>query len=447
MAGENTYAVLDSLFKTKYADKLENAIPELTYVQSRVPFYDSKKLGATYKQPVILGREHGVTRIKKGDGVITLASPSATTIKTAEAEGYQLIMRGQLEYGPLFASQNKEAAFENSFGVLIANLLDSARHTLEIEMIHGQSIEGIGKLDSTHTTNSTTLKIDPAHWAPGIFNGMEGRKIVIYTAGATYTWQSIATIDAVDPDASPPTLTVTYNTTADSLAGDYIFLFGDFGQSGAGIDAAGTIDIKTDRSKWKTGAGLDAIATNGSGGNNPASIYTISGSTYQLFRSVIQSAGSLDLSFDTLLRGWAKIAVKGATGEYMTLVSPLTFANLMADQGALRRYDKADSPARYEVGAKSIVFYTQAGSMEVLGHSLVKQGQTFSFAPRLFKRVGTTDITFDTAKMDGISSNLSQFFLPVSDKNAVEMRCYSEQQLFTAYPSRLLKVKDIVNTT
>ena len=442
MAAANTYTELDGLFRDRFGDKLENAIPDLTFFQQMVPFKEDKALGDEYKQPVILGREHGITRIKRGDGLVTLRAPVAGQIKEARTFGYEYVLRGQIDYSSIFSAENKAKAFDDSVGVMVGNLLDSGRHYLEIDLMWGQSLDGIGKLDSTQVQNSTTLKIDVAHWGPGIWNGMEGASIQIWTPGATLTFKSQATIVSIDPDAAVPTITVAYTTAAACDAGDVIYV-----ENARNLPGVAPVNgAANDRTLWKILTGLDAIVMNGNGSNNPVSLYEINASTHQVWRAVNYDALGVDLSFDTLLKVFSRVTVKGGNGEYIVFVSPLTFANLMSDQGALRRYDKADSPAKYVVGAKDITFYTQAGSMMIIGHPLEKQGFAHGFPKRHFKRVGATDLTFDTQKMPKIDQRVSQFFLPIPDKNGVEIRCYSNQQLFTERPGHCFRVHNIVNS-
>ena len=456
MAVANTFTELDGLFKVRYPDALENAIPELTYLQQMAAFKADKRLGDVFRQPVILQREHGFTKLQRADGLVTLVAPVAGQIKPAEVKGYQNIGRAQVEYSTIFSSQDKMAAFDNSVGVVVNNLLDSARHLLESQLMWGQSNKGYAKLDTTHTAAQPILKVDPNHFAAGLWNGMEGASLVFYTDAAPMVQRvggagsDRGTIASVDPDAAIPTITLVGASGTDYpndiAAGDLVFLAGDTHTLTNPATDIASFNRTTDRSNWSVMVGLDAIMTSGLGSPDPATLFNISSTSYQLWKSVNVDCGGLDLSFDVLLRAFARVSSKGGTGEYCVFVSPLTFANLMSDQGALRRYEKADSPTKYEVGAKDITFYTQTGSMKVIGHPLEKQGFAHGFPIRKLKRIGTTDITFDSAKMEGVSGNLSQFFFQIPDKNGVEVRCYSEQSLFTDSPGRCFRIYNIINS-
>lgn len=56
MAGENKFGTsLNALFKTKYADKLENLIPDGVKFYNDIKFNQKEKLGGMFSQSVVLG--------------------------------------------------------------------------------------------------------------------------------------------------------------------------------------------------------------------------------------------------------------------------------------------------------------------------------------------------------------------------------------------------------
>src|SRR5687767_12488862 len=108
MAGENTVSTLNGLFKTVYADKLLDLVPDYAILQKKVEFAPAdKQTGAYYAQPVNLTHEHGFTYAGSAGGVTTLSSPVNATMKEAQVYGSELILRAQLSYGALARAASK----------------------------------------------------------------------------------------------------------------------------------------------------------------------------------------------------------------------------------------------------------------------------------------------------------------------------------------------------
>lgn len=60
MAEYNDLATLNGFFKSVYADKLEDLVPEGVKLVKMLPFVKpNKRMGNDYKQPVSLQLEHG----------------------------------------------------------------------------------------------------------------------------------------------------------------------------------------------------------------------------------------------------------------------------------------------------------------------------------------------------------------------------------------------------
>lgn len=96
MAGENTVATLNGLFKEIYADKLKHLIPEGVKLMKKIPFSPRKKeIGNQYHQPVVLGLEHGITYASDSDGAFALDAAVNGVIKDAVVVGSQMMLRSQ----------------------------------------------------------------------------------------------------------------------------------------------------------------------------------------------------------------------------------------------------------------------------------------------------------------------------------------------------------------
>lgn len=417
---------LNGLFKKIYGDKLDNLIPEFTQIQVDIPFKRSKKIGLEFEQPVIIGLEQGFTYARSGAGAFTLNNPAAGKILPAKIRGSQHVLRSQVDYESLFSGEGSPEAFENTMGVVVRNMLESIRRRIEIDFLYGQDVNGIGTIASGGTT--TTWVITTSQWAPGIWAGMEGAALETFAAANPLVTKRVGTayVTSVDLDAKSITVDAAPAASANT---DVITFAGQ--RLGSGDTPTNT---------WNVMVGLHAILT------NTGTLFNIDAATYNLWKGNTQTSGSLDLSMDALLKGDAKRVAKGGSGPLNVYVNPLAWANLMSDQAALRRFDKEDSGSTYEVGAEKILFHSQAGPLAIKSHPCVKEGFAYAIAPRLFKRVGATDVTFDNSRMVGVSAGADQFFRPLADSAGVEVRCYSHQAIFTDMPGKNFLVNNIVNS-
>lgn len=84
MAGENTVATLNGLFKQLYSDRIQDLIPEGVKLLNKIPFNAKQKLGDYYHQPVILSHEHGVTFSSAGGEAFTLNDAINGVMKDAQ---------------------------------------------------------------------------------------------------------------------------------------------------------------------------------------------------------------------------------------------------------------------------------------------------------------------------------------------------------------------------
>lgn len=55
----NNVTTLNGLFKEVYSERIKDLVPDGVSLYNDINFEESKKLGNTYHQPVILSQEHG----------------------------------------------------------------------------------------------------------------------------------------------------------------------------------------------------------------------------------------------------------------------------------------------------------------------------------------------------------------------------------------------------
>lgn len=412
MSAENKFTPVDGvlgnlngLFKQVYADKLKDLIPDGVKLLNMIKFSAKDKTGDKYNQPVILGMEHGVTFAASEEDAFALNPAVAGQIKNAEVRGNALVLRSVIGYKAISASIGSEAAFQEATKYLVANMLRSVTKKLEIEMLYGT--KGYGKVAAK---SGSTIEIEAAEWAPGIWAGAEGMPIdIVDSDGVTINQQ--ATVVSVNFETKIVTLSAP--VAADVAAGDTVFHKGALG---------------------KEFKGIHAILEQQSG-----DLFNINQSTYNLFRGNVYDCSGDELSFDHLNNAIARAVEKGLDSRVICMVNPRTWADLLTEQAALRKYDSSYSSAKLEQGSKGLLFHSQNGEIEIVPSIYVKEGFAYMIEPSSFMRVGSQDVSF---KRPGFGDD---FFRELDSAAGFELRCYCDQALFTSQPSHNVLIKGIVN--
>lgn len=408
MSTANTLTTMNGFFKETYAEKLKELIPDGVKLLNKIKFMSKdKQPGNLYHQPVILGMEHGVTFAGADEDAFNLNPAVAGVIKDAQVKGTQLVLRSLLGYASASrAALGGKQAFMDATKFLVMNMLRSVTKKLEIELLYGQM--GYATVASQ---TGLVITITTAEWAPGIWAGAEGMPIEIRDSAGTVSRGS-ATVTAVDMDAR----TVTVNAMPSGTTGtDVIWHQGAYGNEFAGIHK---------------------ILTTSSG-----SLFNINVASYNLFKGNTYSASSGALSFSKLNLGASRAVEKGLDGKLLVLVNPRTWANLLSDQAALRKYDASYSSAKAENGSQSLKFHSQNGEMEIEASIYVKEGYAYMLSLEEWTRVGSSDVTF---KRPGKGD---EFFRDVENSAAYELRLYTDQAVFCTAPGKNVLISAIVNAT
>lgn len=404
----NTVGTLNGIFKDRYADKLENLIPDGVKALNMIKFgAKGKTLGNLYNQPVILGLEHGVTFADSDDDAFALNPPVAGQTKNAQVKGYPMLLRAVLGLSAASRAESAgEEAFDSAIKVVVENMLRSVTRKLETELFYGQM--GYGVVGSVL---GNVITVSTAEWAPGIWAGAEGMPIEVRDAtGATSRGETV--INSVDMDAR--TLTVSALPPG-TVATDVIWHKGAYG---------------------KEFAGIHKILTNSSG-----TLFGINAANYALWRGNQFSAASGPLTFNKLNLALARAVEKGLDSKAVAFINPRAWSNLLNDQAALRRYDSSYSAAKSENGSKSLMFHAQNGDIEIVPSIFVKEGYAYLLDQDCWMRVGSTDVTFKRPGKEG------EFFRELENSAGYELRAYTDQALFCHSPGRNVVITAIVNST
>ena len=417
MAGENTVSTLNGLFKTVYADKLLDLVPDYAVLQKKIPFVSAdKETGNFYAQPVNLSHEQGFTYNGDAGSVVTLNAAINSTMKEAQVKGTEMILRTQITYTALSrASKAGPKAFKRASAWKVEDMNNSMRKRLEISMIYGQS--SIGEVESiTSASGSGTITITAASWAGGIWAGAENAAIDSFTSTTKNNTGGDIVITAVNSDTRTLSVTCTGTFSGECQAGDLLFFKGT--NSGSSV--------------FTEMAGLQKIIQNSS------TLFNINAGTYSLWKgNTVTSVGQL--THAKVQDALARAVNKGLMDPVLLLVSPKGFNTLNADLAALRMFDTSYG-TEGKNGFEKLVFHSVNGPVEVVSHPLVKDGDAFIVPLDSVMRLGSVDLSFGVPGMD------ETFFTLVANTNAVELQCMADQAIFLEKPAHAVYLSGITYT-
>lgn len=425
MAEHNDFTTAEGLFKKRYEDKLVRTVPAFALAQKEIKFNPRKRQGDEYVIPLALQLEAGVTWAQQADGAFDLEVPIAGVTKQAKIQGSCHVIRSAIAYVAAFSGEDTEQAFDNTTQSTVKNAYEAIRRFLEADVLYGQDDEGIGVIEAIPGGGipANSVKITLASWATGLW--VVGAKVQIFDAGHTVIRNAAApSITAVDYD----TRIVTFDAIPAAAApADVVHYKTQHTADGGG-------------GAWKTMAGLKKIIT------NSGTLYGITTANYPQWRGNVKSCGSGPFSFPLLGRGMAKVIAKGGQGNrFVCWTSPESWTDLNSDIDAMRADDSSGYASRkFEMGHETLTYHSVAGPVDIFAHPMVKLSESFVIPKGGYERVGSTDITFDRAKMTGLSGGQGSFLRELTDKAGFEFRGFDHQAVLTEMPGFSVFFNDIV---
>ena len=419
----NEVSTLNGLFKERYADKVKQLVPDHVKLYNAVKFDTSKKVGDSYNEPVILSLESGFTYGGEGGSLFELNQVKEFKMRKASIKARELVLRSAISIGALSRSGSDQQAIEKAMDLMVGNMLKSVYHRLEVQMFYGQS--GIAACEGTVSllvapnpqAGNTEISIDEAEWAAGIWNGTCGHEIEIFANNLS---TKRGTYSIVGYSLANRTVTVAGDATADGIVATDVIHFK--GASTATSDPEGLA-----RNEF---LGIHGIAT------EQSSLFGINNSNEPLFQGSIVDVGASAmspaiLSFAKIEEGIAAMVEKGLMEEEVSCyVNPKQWNSLLSELDAKRQIDSSYSPAKGEKGQREIVFHGQNGNVKVIASTFVKEGYSYLVCEKDLKRIGSEEVTFK--RPDG-----EEYLELLEGFHGIEMRCYTDQALFTARPASL----------
>ncbi len=420
MAQYTDPSALDGLFKEVYGDDVISLVPESAKLVKSIPFVSSdKELGNKYHQPVVLSNEHGITYAAADAGAFSLNNSVALTMKDAQVQGSQMVLRSSMSYDAAARASNSKKAFVKGTELLVENMLETMTKRLELQMLYGGSSGGLGNCDSSANSDATTtvITLTSASWAAGIWAGAENAELDLYDGSSKKNTNAALVVSAVDLDGK--TVTVTGNAT--DIAAIDTFIAADSDDS-AYLIWRGAYGAEM--------SGIDKIIT------NTGSLFGINAGTYNLWKGN-SYAVSAAIAIGKVLAGVSRAVERGLDEDIVLYLNPVVFKDLNDDLAALRRFDSSFKEEGI-AGSKSIKYYGQNGIIDIQPHNCVKQSEAFSLPIKKARRIGAVDITFKRPGGGG-----DQMFRELSDKAGFELRAYTDQAVFIETPARCVKFTGI----
>jgi len=411
MATTNTKSTIETVLKYTVENELADFVPNSAIIQKAAPF---KKLGRKYLHPVALTHELGVT-FGSADAFSYNAS-IAGVYEEIDVDPNPVVLRSQwgFEAADRAASRGKQAV-KSHVELRTGRMKDSLMKFLEIECLFGRSAVGIGVLSAASDSSGTvTCTISDATWAPGIWGGMEGVLLDIYTSGASQrNANGDFTLSTVDHDNKQ--IVITGNTTdaANIVATDVLYFKGAQSASQLGLfyqlDTSGTI-------------------------------FGINNSTYSLWKGNEYAVGGA-FTMAKALKGSARAVTKGGlNSDAMLVVSPATFEGLNTELAALRQYDSSYSDKKLKIGTNKIEYAAQFGKMEIVSHPFMMEGYSMLIPKNELVRPGATDVTF------GIPGKEGQHVEALEGSYAYQILCRASFQILLKCPAKAVLYTGITNS-
>ena len=479
---ENRVARLDGLFKEIYADNLENLLPKGLKLQKDIGWIEkSKSPGGTYHQPVLLRHEHGFTYAQSGSGAFALADAVPGKTDDTTILGTQMMLRSVIDYEVAArASSGGKRTFRRALDIVVENMFASTRKRMECDYFYAQS-----PLCEIYTATDSgaddVVKTTQRSWAPGLWAGMEDVGLDAFKDHNTDT-ELDAAIDSADndngedlfvnqrqsvPKASETLLFQNKSLKEVDVQNRTITIAGTDALSGdASHDTAPAVNTVshwiTYTGQWATSSetqaqqespnvftGMKAImdprvATTGAAGGTLFGLDTAANSLWQgnVVRVTDETIASTRvnqkvLEFSHIANQIAIASAKGLDENLVMYLNPLVWTDLILQEKENVQWNNNAGGKGYDLGGDDIRFHTANGVVNIKPSNYVKIGDGFMFAPKLWKRIGATDLTFR------LPDRGDEFFLHLPSHAGYELRNYVSHALFTKAPAKSIYLSDI----
>ncbi len=413
-----TVSKLNGWFKDKHG-KFQDLIPDVAKLEGMIgPLVKAQKMGRNFLFPVELSLPQGVTYAAAGDGAFAFEDTIPGEMKEATIDGSQIVVSDILDYeSAAKATEEGDAAYGDAGDRLIKRMRKAGHKRIELSMWYGQT--WLAQIASCTTTGSTRVCVlKTAEWATGVWTGMKNMRVDVYTTSALSSKVGTgATLVINSIDVANRTLVLSGTDYASVLADHYIVP-----RNSVGKDMAGVGKIVT----------------------NTGSLFGIDASAYELWAGNSFACGGVAFTLKKLQDAISDAVGKGLDEKATCFVSTRTWANLCSDQAALRKYD-ASFGKKAENGFRSLSFFSQNGELEIMPHTVIKEGEAWILPTERFMKIGAQDFGFDVpgrgeAYFDNATNSTGQALA------GYRLMGYGHLAIIHGAPGMCTKVTGIVNS-
>jgi hypothetical protein len=400
MATTNDPTTLDSRLKVRYPKGIAQLVPMSTVLMRKLKLRQDITPGKNVTFDVQLAHEAGFT--VGSSGSLTLNPAVAQASASAIVEGYQIVLRSQVSYDLIVRAKSEDAAFASFNDRKFIPMTESFQKRCEIlAMGYGRGSIGVVTGAPVDSASTLTIQFTAGSWCPALFLGSKGTTVEAFSAltgGSQHDGDLV--ISSVDSANRKIVVTAAADAYTNVADGDFIFYEGHRAAAPYGL-----VDIA----------------------KNTGTLYNISASSYDLWKSQAYDVGTSALTLAKILSASGELADRGCDQALTCLVPALCFQKLVSDEAFLVQHNGGTETAKN--GFKKIVFSGVTGDIEILPYMFIKQGEFLMFPESQTYRIGASNMT------SRISDKTGDMYFDMEDSTAVQMRLYAEWTVFCERPA------------
>lgn len=418
---------VEKMLKIAYADNPADVLPKKfnTLSDSIKLISKEKGPGNKFYQPVPTSISGGFTYNRDGS-VITLNQGISPEVLNAELTGAEIIGREFISYSALNRAAKGKQAFIDGLDHIVKSLGAGAAKRRAAALWYGGgasptgALGALGVIEAVTGSSGTTLvaTITDETFSPSLWIGMKSHEFDIYDAadgttknntnGSDTTAVFVAT-GQVDVSTRKVYFTSHASNVSAIAAGDFIKFAGAHDKDCLGFQGMFSVstlhNIATTNASWKP----QTYAVNGR------------------------------LTWGKLQEGLEMLQDFGYEGELDLFVPGRSYRQLMDDQAAFVSYansGKGPGGGKLSVGYDDIEFNGPCGKVRVKKEMLMWRGRAYGLPLSECMRIGPSDLTFT-------QPGVGRLLIDIPDKNAVQLKMWSEQAPYCEYPCGMLQFTGI----
>lgn len=427
-----TVAKLNGWFKSKYG-KFQDNIPDVAKLNKMLgDIVKAQKVGRNFNFPVELSLPQGCTYAAAGDGAFAFEETIPGEMKEATIDGSQISVSDILDYeSAAKAVDEGEEAYGDAGERMVRRMRKAGYKRIELALWYGQgSLGAINTLPASTGTSVKQVQITTATWATGIWTGMKGMRLNAYDPTLVTLRGAAGYLSIEAVIIGTRTLSISGRTAAGVLD--------DTVWTGGSATLVGDVFVPKG-SFGKDMAGVNKIVT------NATSLFGIDASVYELWAGNSFACGGVPFTLKKLQDSISDAVGKGLDEKATVFVSTRTWNNLCADQGALRQFDASYSESRAKAGFRALTMYSQNGELEIMPHTIIKEGEAFVLPVDRFMKIGAQDLS------PNVPGRGEQYFDNATNSSGqalagYRLMMYCHEAIISGAPALCTKVTGIVNS-